>query len=240
MDNMTLDFVEAILEWWEWTFSWFIWKAFPNDNDLSNKVWNSIILKDNDMNLIIKNSFLWLKKLYWEDYKINKKDLYNELVKEVSYHEFWHSLFIKWNKSSKMEEAKATLFYYLKVFDENSNIEYSNWDIKIVVDFTIMDSIRNLERIKEERSLKYVILTKVNLLNLFESGLIKFNWDNLETDLNNKKFDIFLLNQKKELDYIEKLYKLDNNEIIKQDQIYLKKLDEKVMWIINKMIDVLK
>ncbi|MEA3387564.1 MAG: hypothetical protein U9Q66_04240 [Patescibacteria group bacterium] len=68
-----------------------------------------------------------------------------------------------------MEEAKATLFYYLQIFKENSQEAYTESDISRVVEFTIMDSIRNLERIKQEKSFKYVVLTKINLMYLFAS-----------------------------------------------------------------------
>jgi len=68
-----------------------------------------------------------------------------------------------------MEEAKATLFYYLQIFKENSQEAYKESDISRVVGFTIMDSIRNLERIKQEKSFKYVVLTKINLMYLFAS-----------------------------------------------------------------------
>jgi len=239
MDKMTLDFVESFVGWWEATMSWFIWKAFPNDNDLSDRVWNSIILKASEMPIIVENSVWGLKKLFWEDYIIDKEKLYNEVLKEVTYHEFWHSLFAKWNKVSEMEEAKATLFYYLKIFKENNEKKYEKEDISIIIEFTIMDSIRNLERISQERSLKYIILTKVNLRNLFKVGLVSFEENNLKLDLDNSKFDEFLLLQKQELENIKELYELTEQEIIEADTKYLAELDNEIMPIIHKMIKII-
>jgi hypothetical protein len=46
-----------------------------------------------------------------------------------------------------LEELKATLFYYLQVCLENKEKAYLQEDIEKIIKFSIMDSIRNLERI---------------------------------------------------------------------------------------------
>lgn len=240
MDNMTLDFVETFLEWWESTFSGFIWKAFPNDNELSKREWNSIILKNTDMLDIVENSRKWFKNLFWNDFIFDFEKLYNEILKEVTYHEFWHSLFSKWHPFSQFEEAKATFFYYLQIFKENSQNPYTKEDISRVVEFTIMDSIRNLERISQEKSYKYLVLTKLNLFYLFESKLVYFNDDKLIIDTDSEKFDYFLNQMKKNLIDIKTLYKLDTKELLEREKDILGELDKQIMPTINKMIEIIK
>lgn len=254
MDNMTLNFVETLIEWGESTFSGFIWKAFPNDNELAKRDGNSIILKNTDMVNIVENSREWFEKFFWEGYKFDFDWLYSELLKEVTYHEYWHSIFVKWHPSSNLEEAKATLFYYLKVYDENNIEKYSREDILRVVEFTLMDSIRNLERINQEKSFKYVVLTKINLLYLFASELVKFNDDwKMIIDADSKKFDTFIWNMKDMLSNIENIYSKYSFEWLDSDSInkvkidladfekkYLNELDQQIMPIVNKMISLLK
>lgn len=239
MDNMTLNFVETILEWWESSFSWFIGKAFPNDNALSEREWNSIILKNKDMLKIVENSVKWFKNLFWSDHNFDSDALFNELLKEVTYHEFGHSVFVKWHPSSKMEEAKATLFYYLQLFKENSQEAYKKEDITRIIEFTIMDSIRNLERIKQEKSFKYVVLTKINLMYLFASWLVEWEWEILTINASSENFNSFLSSMKDMIFTIKELYKLEDDKLKEKEELILSELDNIMMPNINKMIKVI-
>lgn len=237
MDKMTCNFVETFLEWWESTYSWFIGKAFPNDQSLSQREWKSIILKNNNMYTVIINANNWFKKLFWEDYLFDNEIIYNELLKEVTYHEFWHSLFKDWYNNSKLEESKATLFYYLQIFDENNKKEYTESDIKRIIDFTIVDSIRNLERIDQEKFEKYTILTKVNLMWLFSSGLVYFDDNNiLQTNIDQEKFKLFLSSLKDVLFFIKKHYEnKDKESFEKEEQEFLVKIEKQTDSIIKKI-----
>lgn len=229
MDHMTLDFVETLLQTGDSAFWWFIWKAFPNDMELSQREWNCIILKDTTMKDVIHNSQKGLKILLWDDFEMDFDSLYNELIKEVTYHEFWHSLFVKWHSTSLLEEAKATLFYYLRVYKENKETPYSQDNIKKVVEFTLMDSIRNIERMRDSSVKKYVILTKINVWYLFSSGLISWKNGVLEIDVDNEKFDIFLSGLKDMLYMIQELYQMDE---VSWKQVEIKILEkiERHIW----------
>lgn len=239
MDNMTLDFVETLLQTWDCSFGGFIGKAFPNDVELSNKEWNCIIIKDTNMKQVVDNAKKWLLVLFWEDFIIDDEKLYNELIKQVAYHEFGHSLFIKWNFKSLLEEAKATLFYYLKVFHENTIESYSEEDIRRVIEFTVMDSIRNLERINESASKKYVILTKMNLSHLFANWLLQWEGDKLAIDSSKEKFEEFILAMRKALEYIKENYKLDDESLKKEEARYLIELEENIKENVWKMVSKL-
>ena len=236
MDHMTLDFVESLLQTWDASFCWFIWKAFPNDTELSRREWNCIILKDSKMKDVIKNAKKWLKALLWEDFHIDDEKLYQELIKEVTYHEFGHSLFVKWHGTSLLEEAKATLFYYLQLYRENKESAYTEGDIARVVEFTIMDSIRNLERINTSSSKKYVILTKLNLSLLYSSWLIRWEDDMLVIDAVRDKFEIFISEMKDMLYYIENNYTLDEQALSDEEGKFLLQLETQVQDDIAKMI----
>lgn len=241
MDHMTLDFVENLLQTWDSAFSGFIWKAFPNDIELSRKEWNCIILKDTNMKNVVTNAQKWMKALLWEDFEINFDVIYNELIKEVTYHEFGHSLFVKWHGTSLLEEAKATLFYYLQLYKENQEKAYTPDEIKKVVEFTLMDSIRNLERINESSAKKYVILTKMNLMYLFESGLVSWENEVLKIDATDKaKFDMFLSALKDMLFTIQELYKLDDDSLKQAETKILEKIERHVGENIKKMIEKLE
>lgn len=240
MDRMTLDFVETLLQTGDSSFSWFIGKAFPNDNELSKREGNCILLKDTKMKDTVKNARKWMKALLWDDFQMDEEKLYNELIKEVTYHEFGHSLFVKWHGSSLLEEAKATLFYYLRIFQEHKTNPYTESDIARVVEFTVMDSIRNLERINELSSKKYVILTKLNLSFLSSSGLIYWEGDKLRMDTNREKFETFLSAMKDMLDYIRNLYTLDKETISDEESGFLASLETQVQENISKMIEIIK
>lgn len=241
MDHMTLDFVENLLQTWDSAFSGFIWKAFPNDIELSHKEWNCIILKDTNMKNVVTNAQKWMKALLWEDFEINFDVIYNELIKEVTYHEFGHSLFVKWHGTSLLEEAKATLFYYLQLYKENKEKWYTPDEIKKVVEFTLMDSIRNLERMNESSAKKYVILTKMNLMYLFESGLVSWENEVLKIDATDKaKFDMFLSALKDMLFTIQELYKLDDNSLKQAETKILEKIERHVGENIKKMVEKLE
>lgn len=239
MDNMTLDFVETLLQTWDSAFWGFIWKAFPNDVELSKREWNCIILRDTKMKDVVNNAKKGLKALLWDDFVIDFDKLYNELIKEVAYHEFWHNLFVKWHWSSLLEEAKATLFYYLRVYNENEENAYNEDDIRRVVEFTIMDSIRNLERMNESSAKKYVILTKMNLAYLFASELVYWENDKLIIDTDSTKFYTFVRWLKDMLFLIKDLYKFENEKLKEEEDKILTKIENNVWEHIKKMTEKL-
>lgn len=241
MDHMTLDFVETFLQSGRSAFSGFIGKAFPNDIELSKKEWNCIILKDTAMKTVIHNSEKWLKALLGDDFEMNFETLYNELVKEVTYHEFWHSLFIKWHPTSLLEEAKATLFYYLKVYKENLEKPYQEEDIKKIIEFTLMDSIRNIERIHQASMKKYIILTKIVLASLFRSELVSWEWKNLRIDANQENFDFFLNELKSMLFAIQRIYTFEGEILESLEDKVLSKVNSTVwehIWKITKILRI--
>ncbi len=166
--------------------------------------------------------------------------LYNELIKEVTYHEFGHSLFIKGHGSSLLEEAKATLFYYLQIFQENKTKPYALADIVRVVEFTVMDSIRNIERINDSSSKKYVILTKLNLSFMFSSGLLFWEDNELVINAGKENFETFIMSMKDMLSYIKILYEMDETTRLTEETSFLVRLESQIQEDISKMVEILK
>ena len=241
MKKITINFVEPILESGEATFSWFIWKAFPNDLNLSKSEWNFIILKLDSMNWVLDNAEKWLHNLLWDWFVFDREKLKSELIKEVTFHEYGHSLFVKWHPNSMLEELKATLFYYLKILDENSVNEYSLDDIIKVVQFTIMDSIRNIQRMNNKTFEKYFILTKVILYFLFKSKLVSINSEWLKINANKTAFNSFLNTLRIELWFINSIYNRDlsNDELKKEEDDHLELIDQYILPIINEMYAII-
>lgn len=241
MNHMTLDFVETLIQTGDAAYSSFIGKAFPNDNELSLKEGNCIILRDTRMRMTVTNAKAAMIWLLGSDFAFDEEKLYNEIIKEVTYHEFGHSLFVKWHGGSLLEEAKATLFYYLQVFDENQNKAYTSEDITKVIEFAVMDSIRNLERINETSSKKYVILTKIILSALFDLDILTWNENGLLViDNDAGKFNLFLENMKDDLLWIQRIYTHTDEQREKEELFYLDTLDAMVEKDVEKMIEVIK
>lgn len=238
MDRMTLDFVEPLLQTGDSAFGWFMWKAFPNDIELSKREWNCIILKDSSMKNVIQNAKAWLKVLLGDDFELDFDTLYNELIKEVTYHEFWHSLFIKWH-NSLLEEAKATLFYYLQIYKEHKENPYQEKDIRKIIEFTLMDSVRNIERRDQSSTKKYLILTKINLNYLFASGLIYWEGEKLVIDTNPSKFDTFIATMYEMLLNIQTFYTLDQASLQAIETQICSNLDAYVGYHINRMYSLI-
>ena len=110
-----------------------------------------------------------------------------------------------------------------------------------MVEFTVIDSIRNLERINQPSAKKYVILTKLNLSFLFTSGLIYWNRNNkLAINVDREKFEAFLSKMKDMLDTIKNLYTLDEQTINDEETRFLANLDIQMQENISKMMDLIK
>lgn len=247
MDKVTLDIVETFLEWWQSTVSGFIWKNSPNDPEQSKKLWSFILLKDSDVLDSIGHALPLFEKLLENEWLLNSNDTYNEIMKHLVYHEFGHNLFIKWFKDSLREEAKASLYYYLQLFKENNNEEYSEEKIQIVVESALIMWLRDLTRLSNPSAQKHVLRGKLILNNLFFSELIEFNWDKLEINPTKENFKCFLENNKQKLEIIKNNYYLtfdkntqDNKEcfIFDLDEDFIKKLEKSVWLNIDKMLRI--
>ncbi len=240
MEDVILEFVEPVLEWWDSTFSGFIWKAFPNNSNIAQKYWNMIIIKLDSMNCVLDNAQKAMYSFFGKEFEFDRETLREELIKEVTYHEFWHSLFIKWHSKSLMEELKATLFYFLKLYDENQVEVYNDDEIKKIVEFAVMDSIRNIQRMDNPTFQKYLISTKVILFYLFENNILEW-WDDdrLTINTDSNLFLNFLGNLKKELDYIKYLYELDDQTREQEENNHLQNLQNKIDNDIDKMYEII-
>jgi hypothetical protein len=224
MDKMTCTHVETLLEWWDAILWLFVWKAFPNDPTLSKSHGNNIILRSSPMELIVENAKKQMLLLF-PGISIDFDVLKRELLKEVTYHEFGHSLFIKWHPSSLLEEAKASLFYYLHIFDANKAMPFSESDRQRIVLFIVMDSLRMIERLGQPQYAKYTILMQSVLTPLFSTGLVRIIESGLELNVDKNNFNEFLEILRDLLFKIKELYLLDTGELSQQEKPIIEKLE---------------
>ena len=238
MENVTLDVVDTFLEWGQSIVSGFIWKQFPNDEEQSKRLWNSILLKASDVTNSINHASEWFEKLLW--YKMpDKNKIYDEVMKHLVYHEFWHVLYIKWNKKSLREEAKASLYYYLKLYDENNINWYDSEKIKLIIESALTMWLRDITRLSNPSAQKHVLRWKMILRNLLKSWLIKFNWDILEIIPDENNFKNFLDFNKADLENIKSNY-LDNKKNKENsDEVVIKNVEDETSKTIEKMLKII-
>lgn len=232
----SFNFVEPFLEAGKSSFFSFVWKSFPNDNELSKKTWKAIVVKNEKIREHIENKIEILDNMFIEWINFDAYILYNEMIKEVWYHEFGHSLFKSSWISTNLEELKSSLFYYLKLYDENKEKPYNEEKITNVIKFIFMDSVRTLEMINKKNKQKYVILTKVILFFLFSSQVVYWKGDLLDIDPNIDKFKDFLEGLKKILLTFQKLYSAWNKMLEEFNKQYITIISEKVNEDMQKII----
>lgn len=219
--------IEPLIRWWCSAFKSVLWKAFPNDENLSNEEWNFIYSITSRLSKIVEQSEKNVTNIFWQiSLDINLRVfIIKLLMEEVAYHEFGHSLFIKWH-SSKLEEAKATLFFSLKLYDdfyEKSDEELKQEDIEKIILFFIVDSIRNFERMAKPQYEKYLILTKLHLNTFFRNWLIYWDKDRLCISKDKSSFKSSLSQLKDILFLIKDIYEKNDT---KTEEEFLSNLDK--------------
>ncbi len=109
-----------------------------------------------------------------------------------------------------------------------------------MVEFTVMDSIRNIERINDSSSKKYVILTKLNLSFMFSSGLLFWEGEELVINAGKENFERFITSMKDILLYIKILYEMDETTRVTEETSFLERLELQTKKDISKMVEILK
>lgn len=241
IESTTFSMIETILTWWRNSFAWALGKSFPNDWELTKSEWNFIYFKPWKLENIILNAEPQLEKLFEWEIELNKDEVRKEFRNEVTYHEYGHSLFIKWH-TSKLEELKATLFYFLDLSDKNNQEEYNEEKIKWILQFCLVDSMRNLDRIEKPQYEQYTILTRAMLDWLHSNSLLSVDEnDKFSINPNKENFTKFLDQMVELLGYIKSSYENESiEESKKSEENYINELVKKSDSFINKIINKIK
>ena len=217
-------------------------KNFPNDKPLKNKYGTHVLYKKSRFDFTYENAIPHLKKLLWNINDFEKEDIRLSTNDMVEYHEYGHNLFIP-NHSTLLEETKPSLFYNLKLFDENEEDPLTPEKIKSELHFILVDTIRYIERREETQCYKYLVYTKLVLSHLFSSGLIFWDGGVLSISPTQKTYQKYLISMKNELYRIEEIYQndIDGDNSLTKNQVdeYIQKLDKKIDGNFRKMYRVM-
>ncbi len=220
--------VEPILSAWVVWFKSVLWKSFPNHPDLTEKRWTFIYAINSRLWEKTLNKAKWFIDALWlED--VDAKSFANLSYEEVAFHEYGHSLFIKWNDNSLLEETKASLFYFLKLYDENQNNLFDEEFIRNFLNFAIVEITRKVKNKDVPEYLQYVIREKLVYQSLKKAWLIYWDkdWD-IAFNVDKKAFSNFLNEQKELLFEVQSIY-FDDINWKQREQNILKDLDENVL-----------
>lgn len=196
---------EAIVWWGLENFSRFLWKNFPNDNNLKARFGTFIVHMRSGTKHVYDNALPYLKKLIQPDFSPDAQSVMRLIDSHIEFHEYGHNLFIA-NYSNNMEESKPSLFHDLKLYHENILHPFDNQKIRDVIHMLLVDATRDIIRHKNPQFFKYVIYTKMVLRSLFSTGCIYWEGETLKVDIDTQKFSAHLENMKTSLERIKKIY----------------------------------
>lgn len=199
---------EALMNSWDVGFAAPLGKNFPNDYALKDQYGTYIFYSPSGFYHVYGNALPYLQKLLGEYHspEIEKVKVY--LDAHVEYHEYGHNLFLA-NHWTNLEEAKPSLFHDLKLYDENMQKPLTSDEIRPIIDYMLVDMMRDIERHKNKQFHKYVTYTRIVVKNLFASGVLSWEGDRLVINSAPEKYSQHLQLMKQALDDVQKLYALD-------------------------------
>jgi hypothetical protein len=213
MKKIHLSFVDMLLTWWDNSFIQVLWRSFPNDKWLSKKFWKIIYIAKDRNNKTSQRSLEMLWKLWIND--LNETAFKFIRLAEVKYHEFWHSLFLEDKPNSTiLEELKATLFYYLNLYNQKEDINVDLFWFNELIWFIVSEYIRRIPQKNNASSYQYWLLDSFIYNKAVKNNLIKIENNEFIINSNNKAWlDNFLWELKDALYEIQRIYKIKNKEI---------------------------
>jgi len=207
---------EPVIECGSIGFQKIAWESIPNSAEVSKKYWKINLIIPSRIKNRMKGGIPYLEKLIGKSLSDKEKKLINqESDIFVKFHELWHSLFLNEDYKNELEELKADLSYFLKIYSDVN--EWKSINIESVLNHLLIDAIRIYKNINpitfevNKNMTKYVISATIELKLAFETGIIKFLWDKLM--YNKDKFKDFLDKLKALLIEIKKSYDDKNDKI---------------------------
>lgn len=181
MDWIYLFFAEDLINVWDSWFTRIWWRNFPNEVESKEKYWTYIYC-------IESNVILWhlsykqiLDRLANFDTKRYEQQIWELLIEEVKYHEFWHNLFNNWYNSD-FEETKATFYYFLYLSENKDKIN----TIPLILSI-LSRMLRNFIRKKQTKFNQYLITYRLIFQCFLKYWIIIINWENVEIDFDKNK-----------------------------------------------------
>jgi hypothetical protein len=203
-------------------------RAFPNDKELVSKYGRNIyVVRSRNLEMVDKVQ----EYLAQIGLKINKKIFTNIIFDEVKYHEYGHSLFINNRYNSSLEELKATLYYFLYLYDKLDNL--TDDEIENVVYFVISDFIRRIPSKDSNSSKPYWINVSYIFNQLIENSIISLEDKNLKVNITREKFKKFLESLKEGLYEIKEIYEnIPDDKKYDAERQFISKFDGKLnKWV---------
>ncbi|MDD2487300.1 MAG: hypothetical protein PHS92_02950 [Candidatus Gracilibacteria bacterium] len=221
MDRVTVFQVEPIIEMGQFSYKKYLGKNFPNDPKLRDKHGNFIFTIKGNFSKFFDEYSPKMAKIFNMDENELKKDksrIVSGALEETNYHEYGHNAFGA-RMDSEVEETKASLFYWLHLYDRHvRNKELLPVsEIKVILKTFTLDFTRYLSRLDNDGNRKYLLTAKVLLHHLQTNGLLSYDEKSNSMDFNSddeKRTVVSFKNFLQELFYllneIEELYR--NND----------------------------
>ncbi len=241
MDKIKSFYVEEILKWWGASYGQFLGKSFPNDMELRQRFGTFIWIVKWEFPKTFDEYRLKIAKVFSidPDLLLEKKPEIVEWTQiETTYHEYGHSAF--WVKSSKLEETKASLFYWLHLYDKyiESDQELTMWEIsRLMYSFTL-DFTRYISRMKDSQFRKYVYTSQILMHHMCDCWLLSYDSErnclnlNLDWDDVIIRFKTLLRNLVWVLDTIKSIYESDDNA---REGKMLEYYDNETLSVVNEL-----
>ena len=222
MWKVNVFFAEPILKWWNASFWKFLWKSFPNDMELRENFGNFIIIVKWQFYNTFDDYYKMVAKVFNIDVNLllsEKNEIVEWATEETTYHEYGHSLF--WVKNTNLEEMKASLFYWLSLYEKyiTLNQEIDIKEIKRIMHTFTLDFTRYISRLEEPKSRKYVYTSQALLHHMLQNNLIILDNENncLNLNIDNPwetviNFKNLLKELSDLLDNINKIYQSNDKE----------------------------
>ena len=215
MDKISLAFTEMLITSWDNNLKKVLWKSFPNDKKLSDKYWKIIYIAKSRNLELAKDTCTDIKKLW-----LSPNETLHKIIRlgEVKFHEFWHSLFSNIKpKNTVLEELKATLYYFLYLYEENDELEDN--EKKSIIEFTIWEFIRRISQKNVKSSYQYWLLENYIFDKAVKNNLINLKNDKLTINYNESNFSNFLEELKNALFDIKKIYSIKDDKKRAEEEV---------------------
>ncbi|MDD4151901.1 MAG: hypothetical protein PHR68_04770 [Candidatus Gracilibacteria bacterium] len=187
-------------------------KSFPNNPQITEERGTFIysIKSRFGEELLLKSKSLY-EKFGLKD--VDEKMFAKNSIEHVAFHEYGHSLFIKGNRNTQLEETKASLFYDLYLYEKNKEKTFNQNEIAELLKFFFIEILRKLKNLGNSALNQYIIREKIILNLLLKNDLIFWNNDeSIGFDPDSKKFTKFLEELKDLLFKIKEIYSDENGK----------------------------
>lgn len=201
--------VEKIFSNWNSSFMSVQWQAFPNDINSKKEYWNKITIYNSNIRKSIEEIYPLTRKIVSNLELLDENKLTEYDCDFTIAHEFSHSLFRNWYKSD-FEEAKASFWYILKLYDKYNWKDIPDEEQKYIITNLLLEIVKQAKRDSIPSYRQYIIYAKMALASLINLWILEFNNDEISVNYNQDNFKTFLVSWLDTLNLLKKIY--ENNE----------------------------